>query len=54
MSDSWSIDAVYWAALHKPGDAVLDGVLKDEMEAFAEMKMEQLDAYNADCKARGI
>ncbi|KAI4650646.1 hypothetical protein J4E93_003003 [Alternaria ventricosa] len=54
MSDSWSIDAVYWAALHKPGDEVLDNVLKGEMEAFVEMKMEQLDAYNAECKERGL
>jgi len=48
MSDSWSIDAVYWAALDEPGAEVLDNVLKGEMEAFVEMKMEQLDAYNAE------
>ncbi|KAI4669101.1 uncharacterized protein J4E79_001144 [Alternaria viburni] len=52
--NSWSIDAVYWAALHKPGDEVLDDDLKAEMEVFVEMKMEQLDAYKAECKARGI
>ncbi|KAI4682603.1 hypothetical protein J4E81_009678 [Alternaria sp. BMP 2799] len=54
MQDSWSIDAVYWAALHKPGDEVLDDALKAEMETFVEMKMEQLDAYKTECKARGI
>jgi hypothetical protein len=54
MSDSWSIDGVYWAALHKPGDEVLDDALNKEMEAFVDMKMEQVDAYDADCKARGL
>ncbi|KAI4672360.1 uncharacterized protein J4E78_000861 [Alternaria triticimaculans] len=54
MSDSWSIDAVYWAALHKPGNEVLDDALKAEMEVFVEMKIKQLDAYKAECKARGI
>ncbi|CAN9191720.1 unnamed protein product [Alternaria alternata] len=54
MDDSWTIDAVYWAALHKPGDEVLDEAMEDELKAFYDMKMKQLEAFNAECKERGI
>ena len=53
MDDSWTIDAVYWATLHKPGDEVLDEAMEDELKAFYDMKMKQLEALNAECKERG-
>jgi hypothetical protein len=37
---------VYWAALPKDSDEVLEESLRKEMEAFADMKMEQLEAYD--------
>jgi hypothetical protein len=43
---------VYWAALHEEGDDVLDDEMRKEMEKFVNMKMEQLRAYDAECKAR--
>jgi hypothetical protein len=49
---SFDIDAVYWAALHKEGDDVLGDEMRKEMEEFVDMKMEQLRAYDAECKAR--
>jgi broad specificity phosphatase PhoE len=54
IRNSWSFDAVYWAALHKPGDEVLDETMQNEMEEFVDMKMAQLKAYDAECKERGI
>ncbi|KAF2494171.1 phosphotransferase enzyme family protein-like protein [Lophium mytilinum] len=49
---SFDVDAIYWAALHRPGDDVLDKETREEMEQFADMKMEQLKAYDAECKAQ--
>lgn len=49
---SFDVDAVYWAALHEPGQEKLDEDLEDEMEAFVNMKMEQLEAYEAECRTR--
>jgi hypothetical protein len=54
MDDSWTIDAVYWAALHKPGDEVLDEAMEDELKAFYHVKMKQLEAFNVECRERGI
>jgi len=50
----WSVDVVYWSALHEPGDEKLSGDLEKEMSLIAEKKMEQLAAYEAECDARGI
>ncbi|KAH8695720.1 phosphotransferase enzyme family protein-like protein [Phaeosphaeriaceae sp. PMI808] len=67
MRDSWAtgrfwfdygirkgfdIDAVYWAALHKDGDDVLNDKMREEMEKLVDLKMDQLKAYNAECKVR--
>jgi hypothetical protein len=49
---SLDIDEVYWAALHEEGDDVLDDEMRKKMEKFVDMKMEQLRAYDAECKAR--
>ena len=49
---SFDIDAVYWAALHKYGDDVLDDEMKEEMEKLVDLKMDQLKAYDAECKVR--
>jgi hypothetical protein len=49
---SFDIDAVYWAALHKDGDDVLDDKMREEMEKLVDLKMDQLKAYDADCKVR--
>ena len=49
---SFDIDAVYWGALHQDGDDMLDDEMKEEMEKLVELKMDQLTAYNAECKLR--
>jgi hypothetical protein len=49
---SFDVDAVYWAALHKEGDDVLDERMEEEIERFVDMKMEQLRAYDAECRIR--
>jgi aminoglycoside phosphotransferase (APT) family kinase protein len=49
---SFDVDAVYWAALHKEGDNVLDEWMGEEMEMFVDLKMEQLRAYDAECRIR--
>ncbi|KAL6712090.1 hypothetical protein ACN47E_003133 [Coniothyrium glycines] len=47
---SFDVDAVYWAALHKDGDDVLDDEMREEMEKLVDLKMDQLKAYDAECK----
>ncbi|KAJ4348506.1 uncharacterized protein N0V89_009883 [Didymosphaeria variabile] len=49
---SFDVDAVYWAALHEDGDDVLDEGSKEEMRKLVDLKMEQLKAYDAECKLR--
>ena len=49
---SFDIDAVYWAGLHKDEDDELDDEMRKEMENLVELKMEQLKAYDAECKIR--
>lgn len=49
---SFDIDAVYWAALHKEGDDVLDREMEEEMKNFVDLKMDQLRAYNEECRVR--
>jgi hypothetical protein len=49
---SFDIDAVYWAALHKDGDDVLNDEMREEMEKLVDLKMDQLKAYDAECKVR--
>ena len=49
---SFDIDAVYWAALHKEGDGLLDEQLEEEMKKFVDLKMDQLRAYDAECRIR--
>ena len=52
MRKSFDIDAVYWEALHKEGDDVLDEKMEEEIEKFADQKMEQLKAYDEECRIR--
>jgi hypothetical protein len=47
---SFYVDAVYWAALPKHSDEVLEQSLRREMEAFADMRMGQLEAYDDKCR----
>jgi hypothetical protein len=49
---SIDVDAVYWAALHGPGNEVLVEDLGKEMEAFVNVKRARLNAYYTDCRAR--
>ncbi|KAH7110119.1 phosphotransferase enzyme family protein-like protein [Dendryphion nanum] len=49
---SFDIDAVYWAALHKDGEDVLNDEMRKEMESLVDLKMEQLKAYDIECKTR--
>lgn len=49
---SFDIDAVYWAALHKEGDDVLDREMEEEMKNFVDLKMDQLRAYDEECRVR--
>jgi len=50
----WSVDVIYWSALHEAGDEELSGDLEKEMSLIAEKKIAQLAAYEAECDARGI
>ncbi|KAI4618910.1 hypothetical protein J4E83_005861 [Alternaria metachromatica] len=50
----WSVDVVYWSALHVPGDEKLKEDLDQEMSSIVKKKMEQLAAYEAECEARGM
>ena len=57
LRKSFDVDAVYWSALHREGDngeaEEEDGEIKRvEVEAFVKLKMEQLKAYDAECKVR--
>jgi hypothetical protein len=52
MRKSFDVDAVYLAALHKEGDDLLDERMEEEIEKFVDMKMEQLRAYDAECRIR--
>jgi hypothetical protein len=49
---SFDIDAVYCAALHKYGDDALNVKMREEMEKMVDLKMDQLEAYDAECKDR--
>jgi aminoglycoside phosphotransferase (APT) family kinase protein len=51
---SLDVDGIYWSALHREGDDVLDGEHQGKMEEFVEMKMEDLKAYDKECKERGL
>ncbi|KAH3969883.1 hypothetical protein HBH64_151780 [Parastagonospora nodorum] len=52
IRNSFDVDAVYWAALHKDGDGMLDEEIREEMEDLVDLKMDQLKAYDAECKLR--
>lgn len=47
-------DEVYWEALHKEGDDVLDEEQQKELDELVENKMKDLKAYDKDCKERGL
>jgi hypothetical protein len=49
---SFDVDAVYWNALHEDGGDVLDDEMKEKMGRLVDVKMEQLEAYDAECKLR--
>lgn len=48
------VDDVYWGALHQEGDDVLDEEQQRKMEERVEAKMEDLKAYDMECKDRGL
>jgi aminoglycoside phosphotransferase (APT) family kinase protein len=50
---SLDVDDVYWGALHREGDDVLDEVQQKDMEEFVEMKMKEVRVYDRECKERG-
>jgi hypothetical protein len=51
---SLDVDDVYWGALHREGDDVLDEVQQKDMEEFVEMKMKEVRVYDRECKERGL
>jgi aminoglycoside phosphotransferase (APT) family kinase protein len=51
---SMDVDEIYWSALHREGDDVLDEEQQRKMEEFIETKMKDLQAYDKECKERGL
>jgi hypothetical protein len=51
---SLDVDDIYWSALHREGDCVLDEEQQRKMERFVEAKKEDLKAYDKECKKRGL
>jgi aminoglycoside phosphotransferase (APT) family kinase protein len=51
---SLDVDDIYWSALHREGDDVLDEEQQRKLEELVEMKMEDLQAYDKECKERGL
>jgi hypothetical protein len=48
------VDDIYWGALHREGDDVLDEKQWRKMEEVIETKMQDLEAYDQECKERGL
>jgi len=48
------VDEVYWGALHKKGDEVLDEEEQKDLEKFTEQKMKDVREYDKECKERGL
>jgi aminoglycoside phosphotransferase (APT) family kinase protein len=51
---SLDVDDIYWSALHREGDDVLDEQQQRKMEEWVETKMKDLKAYDKECKERGL
>ncbi|KAF2474404.1 phosphotransferase enzyme family protein-like protein [Lindgomyces ingoldianus] len=51
---SLDVDDIYWGALHREGDDVLDEEQQREMEELVETKMKDVKAYDKECKERGL
>jgi hypothetical protein len=51
---SMDIDTVYWGALHREGDDVLGEAQQKDLNGFVENKMDNLKAYDKECKERGL
>ncbi|OAA33341.1 Protein kinase-like domain protein [Moelleriella libera RCEF 2490] len=50
---SFELDVVYWAQLHDGStDSSVEEDLRAEMQHFSKTKMEQLEAYKAECRVR--
>lgn len=48
------VDVIYWSALHRERDDVLNEEQQRKMEEFVETKMKDLKAYDKECKERGL
>ncbi|KAF1841117.1 phosphotransferase enzyme family protein-like protein [Cucurbitaria berberidis CBS 394.84] len=51
---SLDVDDIYWGALHREGDDSLDEEHQRKMEELIETKMKDLEAYDKECKERGL
>ncbi|KAF2245355.1 phosphotransferase enzyme family protein-like protein [Trematosphaeria pertusa] len=51
---SMDVDDIYWGALYREGDDVLNEEQQREMEEFVEKKMKDVKAYDEECKKRGL
>jgi hypothetical protein len=51
---SMDVDEIYWGSLHREGDEVLDEVQQKDLDGFIEKKMDDLRAYDKECKERGL
>lgn len=48
------IDEVYWGAMYREGDEVLDEEEQKDLEEFIEQKMKDVREYDKECKERGL
>ncbi|KAH9861673.1 hypothetical protein J1614_011426 [Plenodomus biglobosus] len=51
---SLDVDDIFWGAIHREGDEVLDEEQQRAMEGFVETRMKDLEAYDVECKERGL
>jgi hypothetical protein len=51
---SMDVDEIYWGALHREEDDVLDEAQQKDLSSFVEKKMDDLKAYDKECKERGL
>jgi hypothetical protein len=49
---SMDVDEIYWGSLHREGDEVLNEVQQKDLDGFIEKKMDDLRAYDKECKER--
>ena len=51
---SMDVDDIYWGALHREGAEELNEEEQRKMQEFVERKMEDVKAYDKECKMRGL